>query len=193
MTLSYSQMVAQLCKPGADIISQMTASQAHLLHMAIGMAGEAAEVVTEDVALLENVGCGVMDPRTLILELGDYEFYLEGFKAGIGVDVRPAVAWQGAFSTPEIGSRAEANITLLLRTNALLDCVKKHAIYGKKTICLGEDILAIEACLEFFATRVAGVTREEVRARNMAKLAKRYPGFQFSTSAAIAQADKETE
>lgn len=190
MTLSYSQMVAQLCKPGADIISQMTASQAHLLHMAVGMAGEAAEVVTEDVALLENVGRGEMDPSALILELGDYEFYLEGFKANVFAP-HPLSAQKAARLTPTIGSRAEANIMLLLRTNTLLDDVKKHAIYGKTKVSTDENILAIEACLEFFATRVAGVTREEVRARNMAKLAKRYPGFQFSTSAAIAQADKD--
>ena len=35
----YSQMVADLAKPGEDIIASLTPAMAHTLHMAIGLAG----------------------------------------------------------------------------------------------------------------------------------------------------------
>lgn len=44
MSEDYSKMVEDLCKPGEDIVYGMRAGDGHLVHMALGVAGEAGEV-----------------------------------------------------------------------------------------------------------------------------------------------------
>jgi hypothetical protein len=49
----FSAMVAKLAKEGNDILKEMTPEQAHLIHMAIGVAGEAGELL--DAMLSRNM------------------------------------------------------------------------------------------------------------------------------------------
>lgn len=79
----YGVMVARLTKSGAEIAAEMTPGDAHLLHMAVGVSGEAGE-------LLDAIKKSVVYRRTLNLqnvieELGDLEFYMEGLRNYIGI------------------------------------------------------------------------------------------------------------
>jgi len=82
-SINHSDMVAQLAKPGQDIVDQLTAGDAHTLHMAVGISGESGE-------LLDAVKKAVMyrkqiDMENIIEELGDLEFYMEGLRQGLGI------------------------------------------------------------------------------------------------------------
>jgi NTP pyrophosphatase (non-canonical NTP hydrolase) len=81
--INHSDMVAQLAKPGEVIAAEMTGEDAHLLHMSVGISGEAGE-------LLDAVKKAVMyrkdiDRENVIEELGDLEFYMEGLRQGLGI------------------------------------------------------------------------------------------------------------
>jgi len=71
-----------LAAPLPRIMPELSAEQAHLLHMAIGICGEAGE-------LLEAVYNSItkdepLDMENVVEELGDVEFYMEGFRQGTG-------------------------------------------------------------------------------------------------------------
>lgn len=79
----HAEMVRVLAKSGEQIAKELTPADAHLLHMAVGVSGEAGE-------LLDAVKKGAIyrkpyDRVNLIEELGDLEFYLEGLRQGLGV------------------------------------------------------------------------------------------------------------
>lgn len=63
-------------------IPTITDEQYHLLHMAVGIAGEAAEILEAVVGFLAT---GTLDRENAVEELGDLEFYIEGFRQGIEV------------------------------------------------------------------------------------------------------------
>jgi len=44
-TIKFEDMVKGLVKPGQDILNNMTAERAHAAHMAIGVSGEAGELL----------------------------------------------------------------------------------------------------------------------------------------------------
>lgn len=60
----------------------LEAEQAHLLHMAVGIAGEASELLE---AVLAHIDGDRLDRENCIEELGDIEFYMHGFRSGITV------------------------------------------------------------------------------------------------------------
>ena len=78
---SYEQMVDDLAKPGQAIVDGMNAKAAHILHMSIGIAGEAGELLD---AIKKHVIYGKdLDLENVIEELGDLEFYMEGLRAAL--------------------------------------------------------------------------------------------------------------
>lgn len=80
----YPEFVQKLCKPGHEIAQQMTGNQAHLLHMAVGVAGEAGELL--DAVKKHVIYKKQLDITNVIEELGDLEFYMQGIRNAIGVD-----------------------------------------------------------------------------------------------------------
>lgn len=81
--IKHEDMVAKLAKPGADIVEKMTGPEAHNLHMVVGIAGEAGELLD---AIKKNVIYRKpLDLENVIEELGDIEFYLEGLRQSVGV------------------------------------------------------------------------------------------------------------
>jgi len=73
---TYAQFVESLCKPGIDILVQMEPKDAHLTHMAMGVAGEAGE-------LLDAIKKSVMyrkplDRENVLEECGDILFFIQG-------------------------------------------------------------------------------------------------------------------
>jgi NTP pyrophosphatase (non-canonical NTP hydrolase) len=81
--MTHEELVTALVKPGEAIAASMTADDAHLMHMAIGISSEAGE-------LLDAVKKAVIYQKDLDMvnveeELGDIEFYLEGIRQGLGI------------------------------------------------------------------------------------------------------------
>lgn len=73
----------------------------------------------------------------------------------------------------------------------LLDAIKKYVIYNR---AIDRDNVVEElGDIEFYLTGIRqnlGITRVETLAANMAKLAKRYPNFQYTDTRAQKRADK---
>lgn len=74
----YSAMVQSLSKPGAEIADQMSDNEAHLLHMAVGICGEAGELL--DAIKKHVIYKKRLDIVNVIEELGDLEFYMQGMR-----------------------------------------------------------------------------------------------------------------
>lgn len=76
-------LVLALAKPGADILNELTADQAHMLHMAVGVSGEAGELL--DAVKKHTVYQKELDILNIIEELGDLEFYMAGLRDILGI------------------------------------------------------------------------------------------------------------
>ena len=85
----HQDTVRALAKPGGEIAANITAEEAHLLHMAVGVCGEAGELL--DAIKKHVIYRQPLDQDNVIEELGDIEFYLEGLRQGAGVDRRCAL------------------------------------------------------------------------------------------------------
>jgi len=79
--MDHPQLVKALCKDGATIAAEMTAEEAHLLHMAVGIAGEAGELL--DAIKKVVIYKKPVDLVNVTEELGDLEFYMEGLRQGL--------------------------------------------------------------------------------------------------------------
>jgi len=113
----HEYMVRLLAKPGSLIRKELTPVDCHLIHMVLGISGEAGELL--DAVKKSVIYRKPIDLENVIEELGDLEFYMAGLRS------------------------------------ALL--ISRHA--------------TLKA--------------------NMAKLAKRYPGFTYSNASAKKRADKK--
>ena len=76
-------LVAALAKPGEDIVDSLTPDGAHLLHMAVGIAGESGELL--DAIKKAVIYCKPIDVENVVEELGDLEFYMEGLRDRLGI------------------------------------------------------------------------------------------------------------
>ena len=82
-SISHSELVAKLSKSGKDILASITPIDCHIMHMAMGISGEAGEVLDEVKKVI--MYCKSPDVSKIIEELGDVEFYLEGLRQGLGI------------------------------------------------------------------------------------------------------------
>jgi len=81
--MDHAHMVLALVKPGEEIVATFTPSSAHILHMAVGVSGEAGELLD---AIKKNVFYNKpLDRANVIEELGDLEFYMSGLRQGLGI------------------------------------------------------------------------------------------------------------
>ncbi len=81
--INYSDMVKSLAKPGQQILDEMDPAQMHLMHMVIGVSGEAGELL--DAVKKSTIYQKPIDRENVIEELGDIEFYLEGLRQGLNI------------------------------------------------------------------------------------------------------------
>lgn len=164
---NHPAMVAALFKP-------MGGHGASLIHAAVGMAGEIAELL--EATDLDNI----------IEELGDWRFYREA-------------AWQdlvkeGAFrpkSVVMVASWYGQTLTELAIWNGkFLDAAKKVWVYNKPYDIVGltDLLMRCDAVMEQFIAQI-GVTWDLVDRHNMVKLSKRYPKG-YTDAAAQTRADK---
>ena len=83
MSIQHSEMVKTLAKDGNQIAAELTGNDAHLLHMAVGVCGEAGELL--DAVKKSAIYRKPIDLENVIEELGDLEFYMEGIRQGLGI------------------------------------------------------------------------------------------------------------
>lgn len=88
--IGYRDLVARLIKPGDQILNEMSPAQAHLLHMAVGISGEAGEIL--DAVKKNCIYQKPLDLVNIIEELGDIEFFLEGLRQEIGITRQQTLA-----------------------------------------------------------------------------------------------------
>lgn len=81
--MKHSDLVKALVKPGELICSELSPSDANLIHMAIGVSGEAGELL--DAIKKHTIYRKPIDKENVIEELGDLEFYMEGLRQELGI------------------------------------------------------------------------------------------------------------
>lgn len=186
----YTQMVKDLAKPGEAIIASLNPHSAHLLHMAIGIAGEAGEK-------LEAILAG--DMVNLKEECGDLEFYIEGMM--MVDDIADQV---GSLRLADVHDYIKSLGTVLSRelvlivSLRLLDYIKKMSVYVKPidlpNVCM--QLAALRVLLDDLYTRHM-MSRDSILDGNVHKLLKgnkaRYKAGKYSDEQAQARADKADE
>lgn len=88
--MEYSEMVRALAKPGDAIARELSGEDAHLLHMAIGVSGEAGELL--DAVKKATIYRKPLDVDNVVEELGDLEFYMEGIRQSLGLSREEVLA-----------------------------------------------------------------------------------------------------
>lgn len=81
--MTHPELVQALCKDGRTILSQMTSRDAHLIHMVLGISGEAGELL--DAIKKSVIYLRPLDIPNIIEELGDLEFYMEGLRERLNI------------------------------------------------------------------------------------------------------------
>jgi len=76
--LDHGDMVKNLAKDGQQILDSITPLKMHKIHMAMGVAGEAGEII--DAVKKEVAYNKEQDRMNIIEELGDLEFYMAGLR-----------------------------------------------------------------------------------------------------------------
>ncbi len=181
MQIDYTKFVASITKPGEEILATLTPAKVHLWHMSSCICGEAAEVLE-----------GSDNKDNLIEELGDIEFYLEGYRqiSGITREESEAIENEPIDTFQDRLSFQGRLSALVVASGMLFDVTKRHILYERK---FNRDLTVRAISLLEFALdqihRYIGVTRLEVVAANIAKLRLRYPEG-YSNAAAQARADK---
>ncbi len=79
----YRSFVDSRCKDGDEILKEQTARQAHLLHMAVGISGEAGELL--DAIKKHAIYQKELDMENVEEELGDLMFYITGLMNALGI------------------------------------------------------------------------------------------------------------
>lgn len=79
----FELMVSQLAKNGQEISDSINAVTAHILHMAVGISGEAGELL--DAIKKYVIYNKEPDLQNIIEELGDLEFYTEGLRKAFDI------------------------------------------------------------------------------------------------------------
>jgi NTP pyrophosphatase (non-canonical NTP hydrolase) len=88
---NYDEFVMEKVKNGQAIIDGLNPHKAHLLHMAVGVAGEAGELL--DAIKKMAIYNKPLDLENLIEELGDLEFYMAGIRSQIGISRSSVLAY----------------------------------------------------------------------------------------------------
>ena len=84
MNLSYTELVMALKKDPVLIALEMSSDKADLMHMAMGIAGEAGELL--DAIKKHVVYNKPLDLVHVVEEFGDIEFYLEGLRQRLSLE-----------------------------------------------------------------------------------------------------------
>ena len=81
--IHHPDLVAALVKDPDQLLADLTPESAHMLHMAVGVSGEAGELL--DAVKRHAIYNRPIDLDNVIEELGDLEFYMEGIRQSLSI------------------------------------------------------------------------------------------------------------
>ena len=87
--INYDEFVESLSKPGHHICSELFPEDAHRIHMAMGIAGEAGELL--DTIKKAAIYRKPYDKDNVLEECGDILFYLQGMLNSFGFTLQGAI------------------------------------------------------------------------------------------------------
>lgn len=170
----YDQMVRNLFKP-------MDTQAATVLHAAVGIAGEVAELLV--ASSIEN----------LVEEMGDIEFYIEAaFQATGGRNFPELIVEGHDMSHHQVFGTV--GTAMSVTAGRLLDVVKKAWVYNQdlNLDAVRYELLRLELMLGCLR-ELLSVRRPDVLGANQTKLGKRYPDGVYTDRDAQQRADKQDE
>lgn len=179
MNNEYIEFVKSRAKGGDAILVSLTPEKCHLLHMAIGVSGEASEFYQ---AWLRN------DEVNLREEAGDLMFYITGATFSLpSWTIEDAMEVDSQVRVDKF-SEIDTGKSVVLAAGDFLDLVKKYTVYNKP---FNEQQIK-EALIEvlyqlgtYYTDDIQNLMNE-----NMTKLLKRYANG-YSDKAAQERADKK--
>ncbi len=209
--MAFQKQFVALCKSPEEILESLTPAKCQLMHMAWGILGEAIENI-------EAAGAG--DIENLVEELGDSEFYAEGFRLWLNENGDfPALndtAVKMIYTSSQLDPKFEAfpvHARYIIALGHLGDLAKKFVIYNNPTkseaillamynAWIEQRVLAERLYAELLVdfdecdTNYKGqaITRELILVHNLEKLSGkngRYADGKYSDEAATDRADKK--
>ena len=115
--VTFEDMVAALVKEPKQLMEEMTADKLNLMHMAVGISGEAGELL--DAVKKAVIYNKPLDLDNVIEELGDIEFYMEGLRQHLGITrahtihaniFKLGVRYEKGFSNEAAQARADKQV-----------------------------------------------------------------------------------
>lgn len=88
--LIYPEFVRSILKPALAIYPTVTVAKVNLLHLALGISGEAGELT--DPIKKHFAYDQPLDRENMIEEMGDMEFYLEALRQELGISRETIIA-----------------------------------------------------------------------------------------------------
>ena len=130
-TTPYQQFVNSIVKPGDEIVRQLTPQQAHLLHMAVGVSGEAGELL--DAVKKHCVYQKQIDIDNIKEEAGDILFYLTGLLNELDMSLEDCIIANREKLSKRYASGSYSNEQAISRAD------KEEEVKQEKTIPFIED------------------------------------------------------
>ena len=81
--ITHPELVKALAKPGPAILKSLTQYDCNLVHMVMGVSGEAGELL--DAVKKHVIYRKPLDHENVVEELGDIEFFMEGVRQALGI------------------------------------------------------------------------------------------------------------
>jgi len=81
--MTHAELVQSLKKTPEAIANEITHSDLDIIHMGIGISGEAGELL--DAIKKKAIYQKELDRENVVEELGDLEFYMEGLRQATGI------------------------------------------------------------------------------------------------------------
>jgi NTP pyrophosphatase (non-canonical NTP hydrolase) len=114
-TTPYQQFVNAIVKPGHEILTQLTPTQAHILHMAVGVSGEAGELL--DAVKKHCIYQKQINLENVIEEAGDIIFYLTGLLNELDVSLEDCINANTAKLSRRYSSGSYSNEAAIARAD----------------------------------------------------------------------------
>lgn len=134
---NYREFVRQLCKPGMDILNELSASDCHRLHMAAGISGEAGEML--DAIKKTVIYRKPLDIANVREEAGDILFYLTGLLDSVSVDLQDVIAENMEKLRLRYTAQSYSNSAAIARADKNPDADKCHGTEVKTAPDIEDD------------------------------------------------------
>jgi NTP pyrophosphatase (non-canonical NTP hydrolase) len=125
LSTPYEQFVQSIVKPGHDILVQLTPLQASILHMAVGVSGEAGELL--DTVKKHCVYQKQLDINNVIEEAGDILFYLTGLLNELGLTINDCMESNVAKLSKRYPQHQYSNEAAIARADKL-DVIEEQVV-----------------------------------------------------------------